>query len=260
MVSAGVVAMAGCGGGDPAGGSPLDTPSSAPVDEAVDLPPFTEPGDAGAVELAEADFTRLVNAYGREPVGFGFLVENTSGLVATDTQIRVDLIDESGVVVWTSRPLTVWVLVPGQRFGAGGVLMPDQANPVEIRVTVGGSLWYPADSPGADFGRLTVTEASLDYPEDCVWGGASLAVESSYAQELDAEVTGVLRDGEGAIIGGTGLGSPHDRVRVTPGSSQHEQELQGVWGCGIPAGANRREVTAEFYLTPRYAIEVGQED
>jgi hypothetical protein len=209
MVSTGVVALAGCGEGGVPGGST--------VEETADLPPFTEAADAGAVELLEASLTWLVNADGREPVAFGLIVENTSTLVATDTQIRVDLVDESGTVVWTSRPLTVWVLAPKQRFGAGAVLMPEAARPVEIRVSVGGSLWYPLDSAGTQFGRLTVTEASLDYPEDCVVSEASFAVESSYVRPLAADVTGVLRDGGGTIIGGTGLQSLPDPVRVAPG-------------------------------------------
>jgi hypothetical protein len=259
MLGVGVAALAGCTGSGPAGGSPPETQGSAPAEETVDLPPFTEPGDTGAVELVQADLTWLVNTEGREPVGFGFIVENTSALVATDTGIRVDLVEESGVVVWTSS-LTAWLLVPGQRFGAGTFLMPEQAQPAEIRVTVGGSLWYPLDSPGTEFGRMTVTEAGLDYPEDCVWGGASLEVESTYARELHAEVTGVLRNGDGDIIGGTGLESPPDRMQVRPGSSRHEQELRGVWGCGIPVGGDHREITAEFYLTPRSAVETGQED
>lgn len=235
-------------------------PSAMPAPQETDvaeLPPYINPRDGGEVFVVDSGVSVMVDGEGFQSLGYGFVVENASTHVATDTRVQVSLVDESGEVVEVRDERNrVPLLLPGQRFGAGEILLGRSElirnGPVGLRVTVGGSLWYPADTPGVAFPRLTVLGETVGYVPECE-PRVSFTVRSQWSASADlvADVTSVIRDGTGTIIGGTGLRPHTTAIRVRAGTTAHGDRVQAMWGCPAPSGTDRDEITLDLYLNPR---------
>lgn len=271
-LSIGLLAGAGCSGDDDTEQAaeedeapPLTTavPRAERFGEAEGLPPYGEPDDGGEVQLVESGFSvytiedtvisPLSSDEDREWVTYGFVVENTSEMVALHTDIRVTLLDDSGermadrVVPGPAGAEKPTVLLPGERFGAGGIIELGETTPTELDVEIGGSQWYPAENAFLEFADVSASEVTAVAHDNVIEPGPEidLTIESAYGRTVSASGTAVLRDGSGAVIGGVVL----DTVEVSPGTS--DGQLLSEENEFVPSFD---DLEVDVYLVPREPI------
>ena len=290
-LAAAVVAATACNGGDEAGERSTST--------TVVTGPVAEPSDGGEVRLVDsgfsvypgpaepggtAEFTSEAVAAGAsfDVASWGVVVENTSEWVATDVEVRVELVDADGAAVATHRyqwpgAETIVLLRPGQRFAMGHTDTLDwpaertTGPPARLEVEIGPTRWFPPDARGVEVpvivanGDSTAAELPVVTADEVTTGvepseiaGQDFVV--SFRTESDADrtwpmsATAVFRDAGGRIVGGTSRTNDYRTAGLPPGRLVSQGDGSGDirLGLDVPGVDDARsEVSLDFETRSR---------
>lgn len=186
-----------CGEGSGSGSSTEDSSPTtiASADEVIEIV------DKGFVSDTVTQSTGTVRGY----VSFGFVIENVSDEVALSVRVEVTFTDEAGEPVprgHTGHDFSV--VLPGQRIGAGDGYSYDgpAATGMDVEVTLIAALDSTDGkrhrTPPAPYAELTTGNPVPD-PEQAT---ITLDVTNTYDAPLTPMATAVVRDADGAIVGG----------------------------------------------------------
>jgi hypothetical protein len=158
-----------------------------------------------ALPGSSAGFTPEAVAAGADfdVASWGVVIENTSDMVATYTDVRVTLSDATGAVV-ASEVETAIVLLPGTRLGTGGSATVEDAPPTDVDVEIGSSQWLPRDIESVELAELEASRVAVTVDPAELDQVIGFSISSDYSTRRRAWATTVFRNRSGDLIGGTG--------------------------------------------------------
>ncbi|MFN8523210.1 MAG: hypothetical protein U0821_08915 [Chloroflexota bacterium] len=152
--------------------------------------PAVEPG----LRVVKIGYGQTTGALGA--VGYGLIVDNTTGKPLYRSLIRLAFFDSAGTMIRTTSP-TVELIYPGQRLGLAGTIYVDDGVRV-VRVEPSVTLGRAVEAPPFPFSTADVglrTEFSSTVAAGIVKNASSVEVK-------DIAVSGIAYDSAGNIIGG----------------------------------------------------------
>lgn len=164
-----------------------------------------EEGSAGrSVRAVDQGFTLDESDSGElESVSYGVVVHNPADQVAVGVRLQARFVDQHNDAEVLTDSTTLAVVLPGEAFGFGREVVPEEPGAVTDTVAMQVEVSEPECWWSDGAGDVTVGDVAATWLDDQTSSVTTFQASSTFNQELVFDSWAVYRDASGRILGGS---------------------------------------------------------